>query len=100
MAGRSLLIHPPSFIAHHLLPPLGEPTGEAFSYTRGRFAPPIFLGCAAEKGRSLRVHSSSFIAHNLPPKASPEGAKPSHTPAVVLRPPIFAGWTLKADNLS
>jgi hypothetical protein len=63
----SLRVHPRSFIAPHLLP-LGEPggaasaypyanQGRAFSYIRHRIAPPIFLGCAAEKGRSIRLPS-------------------------------------------
>ena len=38
------------------------------------------------RGRSLRVHPRSFFAPLLPPCASPSGAKPSSTPAVVLRP--------------
>ena len=70
--GRSLLVHPPSFIALLPLPlyasqgtkphPLREPGGEAFEYTRGRFAPPPHTPYASPAGRSFRVRPQSYCA--------------------------------------
>ncbi len=60
--GASLLVHPPSFIAHHLLH-------------------------IDETGAQLPRESVIMYRPPSPhPKASPEGAKPPRTPAVVLRP--------------
>jgi hypothetical protein len=86
--GRSLRVHPPSFCVSFFAMVLRK-GGEAFEYTRRRFAFPFLRWCC---GRGAKPSSTPATVLR-PPSSSGvlrEGAKPSSTSAVVLRPPFPA----------